>query len=423
MDTRNPAIGNSLYSKALFVCGCNHTTAPVDIRERLARSYQRGESTVFQHLCEVLDIEEVAVLSTCNRFEIIAAGSHIDEQKLRLFLGAQAQLQDAADVFYCYENREAVRHIFRVAASLDSLVVGEGQILGQLKDAYRAAQQAGRVKRFLHSLFQFSFQVAKKIKTSTTISERGISMSYVAVQLAQQIFSDLTQTSVLVLGSGRMAELLLLHLASLGCRNITVANRTVSKAHELAARVGGAAITLHDIPDVIAQKDLVVGSLAIDKPLVTEDLLSRRSKRSPLFFIDLGVPRNFAANLTEHEDVYLYDIDDLSRVTEQNKSLRKRAAQEAEIILEYGIYRFEVWLRKILSEPSVLDLRSLIEKHCTEAIESAFAQEDPCKINRVAHTLSCKLSHELLHAPSALVAGQPVWQIVERFLEVNPEKE
>jgi glutamyl-tRNA reductase len=279
------------------------------------------------------------------------------------------------------------------------------------------------VKRFLHSLFQFSFQVAKKIKTSTTISERGVSVSYVAVQLAQQIFSDLAQTSVLVLGSGRMAELLLIHLASLGCRTITVANRTVGKAHELASRVGGAAITLQDIPDVIAQKDLVVGSLAIDKPLVPEDLLSRRSKRSPLFFIDLGVPRNFAPTLAEHEEVYLYDIDDLSRVTEQNRSLRKRAAQEAELILEYGIHRFELWLRKIVSEPSIIDLRTLIEKHCTETLGSAFAHEDSRKVAQVAYALSRKLSHELLHAPSALVAGQPVWQIIEQFLEVNPEKE
>lgn len=389
-------VGDTVYDPRLVVTGVSFRTLDIDGRERLARKAPDPERLAERLLQEGI-AKEAAVISTCNRFEIVSVGG--EGGGLRSFFEGLLELPEANnDALYQYTDASAVRHLYRVSASLDSMLVGEAQILGQVKKAYQRAVQIGSVGSHLHHLFQSAFHVAKKVRTHTDIAHNGVSLSYVAVRLSQQIFSDLSKTSVLIIGSGEMAELAALHLCSHGCRKIIVANRSVDRAAELAERFGGLAVSLGDVDRVLEEVDIVIGSIAIDRPILTAASVRSRRGSSPLFLIDLGVPRNFAPTLADVDNVYLYNIDDLATIAAENKALRAAAAKEAEIVIEYGLMQFERWRKKLAAAPGIVDIRARIEQICRAELAAGLANpsESPADaIERLSYSLSQRIGHEL----------------------------
>jgi glutamyl-tRNA reductase len=289
------------------------------------------------------------------------------------------------------------------------MILGEAQILGQVKKAYQRAIEVGSVGSHLHHIFQSAFNVAKKVRAHTDVSQHGVSVSYVAVRLAEQIFSDLDNTTVLILGSGEMAELAALHLCSRGCRRIIVANRTVEKAAELAERFGGSAVSLSDVDRVLDQADIVIGSISIDKPILSRSALRARKGDRPLFLIDLGVPRNFASDMAEMDSVYLYNIDDLAGIADENRALREAAAQDAELIIEYGLAQFERWRHKRVVQPEIVDLRAAVHEICATEVNRLLATQegmDNGAVEHLAHAISQKIAHELTKLVEHRIKGE-----------------
>lgn len=393
-----PQLPQSLYDPSVLVTGVSYRTLSVEWREKLTQVAPQPEFLAHS-LVKKGVVAEAAVLSTCNRFEVVSVGG--DGGGIKTFfeslLGNSAIVNEA---LYQFRDASAVKHLYRVSSSLDSMVLGEVQILGQVKRAYQQAVAQGSVGSHLHHLFQSAFHVAKKVRFHTDISSHGVSLSYVAVRLAQQIFADLSKVSVVVVGSGEMAELAVLHLCSHGCNTIVVANRTLERAAALAERFGGLAVSLNDLDRVIDNADIVIGSLSIDRPILTTSAIRARRRGRPLFLIDLGVPRNFATDLAHLDDVYLYNIDDLAAVAAENRGLREAAAKDAEIVIDYGLMQFERWQKKIALQPEIIDLRMAVERICEQGISQGLAGKiagvDGSIKAEVAHTISQKISHELV---------------------------
>jgi glutamyl-tRNA reductase len=387
---------NEAYEPRVVLTGVSYKTLNVDGRERLAQAIPVPELLAERVVREGLAME-AAVISTCNRFEIVSVGGEGGGIR-RFFESLLGSATNPTDVLYQYLDDSAVRHLYRVSSSLDSMIVGEAQILGQVKKAYQRAIEVGSVGSHLHHLFQSAFNVAKKVRAHTEVSQHGVSVSYVAVRLAEQIFSALENTTVLILGSGEMAELAALHLCSRGCRRIIVANRTVEKAAQLAERFGGSAVSLSDVDRVLDQADIVIGSISIDKPILSRSALRARKGDRPLFLIDLGVPRNFASDLAEMDSVYLYNIDDLAGIADENRALREAAAQDAELIIEYGLAQFERWRLKRVAQPEIVDLRAAVHQICATEVSRLLANQeglDHGAVEQLAHTISQKIAHEL----------------------------
>jgi glutamyl-tRNA reductase len=385
------------YEPNLLVTGVSFRTLSIEWRERLAQRAPQPES-IAEALIKKGLAKEAAVLSTCNRFEIVSVGG--DGGGIKAFFESLLELPpEITDILYQYRDATAVRHLYRVSSSLDSMVLGEAQILGQVKRAYQQAVKGGSVGAHLHHLFQSAFHVAKRVRAHTDIAAHGVSLSYVAVRLAQQIFSDLANTSVVVIGSGEMAELAALHLCTHGCRKIVVANRTLERAAQLAERFGGLAVSLEDIDRVLDSADIVIGSIAIDRPILTLAGMAARRGSRPLFLIDLGVPRNFAPELADLDNVYLYNIDDLASVAAENRALREAAAKDAEVVIEYGLMQFERWRMKLEAKPEIVDLRQMIERICrlelAQGLVSAGEAQRPERVERIARNISQKIGHEL----------------------------
>lgn len=396
MSSAAASIQHIPYDPAVIVTGVSFRTLDVTGREILARKAPEPEKLA-QRLVQEGLAREAAVISTCNRFEIVSVGG--EGGGIRAFFESLLEAHAAQkDVLYQLQDQRAVRHIYRVSSSLDSMVLGEAQILGQVKQAYRRAVEAGSVGSHLHHLFQSAFNVAKRVRAHTDISQHGVSVSYVAVRLAQQIFSDLSDTSVLIIGSGEMAELAALHLCSHGCSRIVVANRTVERAAELAERFGGAAVALGDVDRVIDQADIVIGSIAIDRPILSAASLRGRGRDKPLFLIDLGMPRNFAPELAERDSVYQYNIDDLAGIAAENRALREAAAKEAELVIDYGLLQFERWRAKLSSRPEIVDLRAKVEAICKAEVArhvGGATNGQELDVSKLSHAISQKLAHEL----------------------------
>jgi glutamyl-tRNA reductase len=387
------------YEPNVLVTGVSFRTVGIELREKIAQKTPQPEA-IADSLIKSGLAREAAVLSTCNRFEIVSVGG--DGGGIKRFFESLIELPIAnrTESLYQYRDAAAVRHLYRVSSSLDSMVVGEAQILGQVKKAYQQAVEVGSVGAHLHHLFQSAFHVAKRVRSHTDVASHGVSVSYVAVRLAQQIFADLSDTSVVIIGSGEMAELAALHLCSHGCRRIIVANRTVERAAQLAERFGGLAVALSDLDRVLDTADIVIGSISIDRPIVTRVGLESRSSGKPLFLIDLGVPRNFAQDLAEIDNVYLYNIDDLASVAAENRALRESAAKDAEVVIEYGLLQFERWRAKLAARPEVVDLRLAIERICqaevSKGMRAAKSGSEAEVISRVSYAISQKIGHELV---------------------------
>jgi len=347
--------------------GMNHKTAPVEIRERLA------SKEVLEDLIKIESIKEAMCVLTCNRVETIVVTENEDETKKAIIsflckLGDISQ-EKILNFIYVYKGLDAVRHIFEVASSLDSMVIGEPQILGQVKDSYRQAVEKKTTGPVINSLMHRAFHVAKKVRTETGICESAVSVSYAAVELAKKIFETLSDKKVLLVGAGEMSELTARHLVSHGVREVLVANRTFEKAIELASRFNSYAISFDEILIYLEEVDIVITSTASPNYIITKDMLKgieRKRRNRPLFFIDIAVPRDVDPDVNSLDNIYLYDIDDLKGVVQANLEQRKKEAKKAERIIEEEVIKFGKWLKQLDIVPTIISLKnkaySIVEK-------------------------------------------------------------
>lgn len=386
----------------LLALGINHHTAPVEIREKAAFAPERLTEALHD-LTRRGGAGEAAILSTCNRTELYCRlDSPHDERVLNWFCEYhRLRPQDIAPYLYCYPDREAVRHAFRVAAGLDSMMIGETQILGQMKDAFAVAHRAGATGKLLNRLFQQTFACAKQVRTRTAIGANAVSVASAAVRLAQQIFTRLADQTVLLIGAGEMIELAARHLKEHGVTRLIVANRTLERAQTLTERVGGLAITLAEMPQYLAQADIVISSTASQLPILGKGAVERALKarrHRPMFMVDIAVPRDIEQEVGELDDVYLYTIDDLRQVVEENLKSREEAAREAERIIDLEVMRFMRWVRSLDAVPTIRALRetaAAIERAELERARALLAAgHDPGKLlEELAHRLTAKFTH------------------------------
>jgi glutamyl-tRNA reductase len=393
----------------IFLLGMSHRSAPLELRERLAVD---DPGPALQKLARSQEIDEAVLFSTCNRVEVVAVTRSVDAARLRLrsFFArelAEPELAGNALDGHVYEHvdGDAIRHVLRVACSLDSMVLGEPQILGQTKEAYQRANECGASGPLLGRLFQNAFATAKRVRNETRIAERPISVARVAVELARQIFEDFSDKQALLIGAGEMIELALESLRGHGLDAIRVVNRTPERAGELAARFGATAHGFEELPALLRGADIVLSSIGGDRPILTVALVRealRARRRRPMFVIDIGVPRNVEPEVDELESVYLYDIDDLAAVAEGNAELRRREAARAEGIVEEQRQRFDGWLTALRAVPTIKHLRQQVERIRRAELEPALRRLDLDEQQREGvDALTRAIVNKILHAPTS----------------------
>ncbi len=389
----------------LITIGLNHETAPVAIQEQAVFGPEKLVPAL-QNLTARRDIDETAILSTCNRTEIYCRQQQPDGQAVVKWLCQFHALepQQLQECLYHHPEEEAVKHAFRVASGLDSMVLGEPQILGQMKTAFATAHKAGTTGKILNRLFQNTFSVAKQVRTDTAIGASAVSIAYAAVDLAKKIFADLGTKTVLLIGAGETIELVARHLTNNGVRHIIVANRSVERAELLTSRISGEAIALSELPNRLAEADIIIASTASTLPILgkgaVESALKLR-RHKPIFMVDLAVPRDIEAEVGGLADVFLYTVDDLKQIIEENISSRRDAADEAEKIIALETIRFMHWLRGLNAVPTILSFRKNVDDLRNAALEQAYRQlaagENP---ERIIEILAHNLSNKFAHAPS-----------------------
>ena len=351
---------------AVWTLGLNHTTAPLDLRGRFAFAVDQLAPTLHRLRQDLAvkndEAPEAAILSTCNRTEIYCAASQASPHDTLHWLARTGGVsaQELQSHTYLLEGDEAARHAFRVASGLDSMVLGEAQILGQLKDAVRAAEDAGALGTTLNQLFQRSFAVAKEVRSSTEIGAHSISMAAASVRLASQLFEDLKNIRVLFVGAGEMIELVVTHFAARQPKAMAIANRTLERGESLASRFGAETMRLADLPERLHEFDAVISCTASTLPLIglgaVERALKKR-KHSPMFMVDLAVPRDIEPEVKSLEDVYLYTVDDLASVVQAGQAQRQAAVAEAEVIIDAGVQSFNHWLGQRGTVPLIQQLQ------------------------------------------------------------------
>ena len=397
---------------SVFALGLNHTTAPLDLRGRLAFSPEQM-APALHALRERLQrsVPEAALVSTCNRTELyVAAPADRASELVRPaidWLAEQGGISGGQLLTHSYvmEDRLAARHAFRVAAGLDSMVLGEPQILGQMKQAVRLADEAGTLGTTLHQLFQRSFAVAKEVRTSTEIGAHSISMAAAAVRLAAQLFEDLQQVKVLFVGAGEMIELVATHFEAKNPKSIALANRTLERGERLASRFGGEALRLSDIPTRLHEFDVVISCTASTLPIIglgaVERALKARRHR-PMFMVDLAVPRDIEPEVGELDDVYLYTVDDLSTLVQTAGEKRQAAVEQAEAIIDAGVQSFSHWLDRRAAVPLIQALNRQADDwgamELARARKSLARGESP---EQVLEALARGLTHKMLHGTLA----------------------
>jgi glutamyl-tRNA reductase len=392
---------------SVFALGLNHTTAPVDLRGRFAFTPEQLVPTLRQLRERLQRSSEVAIVSTCNRTELyVGAQSGLVTPAVDWLAGVGGVAsQTLRQHTYVLEGGAAARHAFRVASGLDSMVLGEPQILGQMKQAVREAETAGTLGGTLHQMFQRSFAVAKEVRSATEIGAHSISMAAAAVRLAAQLFEDLRQTRVLFVGAGEMIELAATHFAARTPRSMAVANRTLERGEKLAGRFGAEAMLLSDLPARLAEYDIVVSCTASSLPIIglgaVERALKARRKR-PMFMVDLAVPRDIEPEVARLSDVYLYTVDDLASMVQAGSEKRLAAVEQAEAIIETGVQSFVHWMAQRGSVPLIQALHSQADDW--RAAEIARARKMLAKgedIETVLDALSRGLTQKLLHGTLA----------------------
>jgi glutamyl-tRNA reductase len=347
--------------------GMNHETAPVELRECLAKDPAHADRALAM-MRELACVKEGMFLSTCNRVEALFTTEQTDEAKGSVIavlskLGGMPSDSLCSNLF-TYEDRDAVRHIFRVASSLDSMVIGEPQILGQIKEAYTRATKENTTGVILNRLLHRAFHTAKRVRTETGISDAAVSVSYAAVELAKKIFYDFKGKKVLLIGAGEMAELAARHLLSQGVSAITVANRTFQKAVEVAQVFKGVPVSFEEIEAQLLEADIVISSTAAPGYVITHDQVKgsmKKRRNRPLFFIDIAVPRDVEPEVNDLENVYAYDIDDLKGIIQVNRGQREEEAIKAERIVEEEVIKFEQWLKTLEVVPTIVSLKEKAE--------------------------------------------------------------
>ncbi|MGD8483461.1 MAG: glutamyl-tRNA reductase [Thioalkalispiraceae bacterium] len=387
----------------LFAFGINHKTAPVEIREKVAFVPEKLQAAL-KELTHSANIHEAAIVSTCNRTELYCGVDSDDAQAVIEWFRKYHNLKasEIEPYIYTHADTEAVQHLLRVASGLDSLVLGEPQILGQIKDAYATASEAGTIGRQLNRLFQHTFSVAKQVRTDTAIGASPVSVAFAAVNLAKQIFAHLEEHTAMLIGAGDTIELVARHLKEQGIKKIIVANRTVERAQTLAEQFDGEAIALADMPDHLVEADIIISSTASQLPILGKGAVERASKarkHRPMFMVDIAVPRDIEPEVNSLDDVYLYTVDDLQEVIEEGRQSREEAAQQAEEIIEQQVEHFMGWLRSLDAVDTIRAVREQAEEVRDEVMKNARRQlaagKDPEQVlNELARTLTNKLVHE-----------------------------
>ncbi|MBB6520802.1 glutamyl-tRNA reductase [Pseudoteredinibacter isoporae] len=388
----------------LLALGINHNTAPVDIRERVAFAPNRVAEAL-QAMCDALAIEEAAVLSTCNRTELYTWGEVRSADVLQWLGDFHGLACNALEPYhYALSDAEAIEHMMKVAAGLDSLVLGEPQILGQMKSAYSDATDAGTVGRGLHYGFQQIFNVAKRVRSETEIGANPVSVAFAAVSLAQQIFSDLKEDTALLIGAGETIELVARHLHNNGIKHLIVANRTLERAQLLTNELNGEAILLSDIPEQLPRADIVISSTASQLPLLGKGAVEaalKKRKHKPMFMVDIAVPRDIETQVDELDDVYLYTVDDLRAVIDESRKSREEAAKKAELIVAEGVAQYQAEMRALQAVSTIKAYRQQAEHLRDKELEKALrALESGADAAQTMTQLARALTNKLIHSPT-----------------------
>lgn len=428
----------------LLVVGLNHKTAPIEIRECLAFPQDEMEDAL-NKVHSLPSLKENMILSTCNRVEVYAATRETEGavRDLKEFLSQyhRIPLKQFEKSLYAYTGEEAVWHIFRVACSLDSMVLGEPQILGQIKEAYDFSQHAKTSGLVLHRLLHRAFHVAKRVRSETKIVIGAISVSSVAVELAEKIFGALEKKTVLLIGAGEMCELAARHLISGGAEKILVTNRTYDRAVSLAQEFKGEAIPFEDMGNGLNRADIVISATDAPECLIRHDQITRVMKdrrQKPIFFIDIADPRNIEAKVGDIENVYLYNIDDLQNVTNQNLKDREKEAQKAETIVREEMVKFVDWYRSLDVTPTIQALRKKFEAIRKKELEKTLSlhPELSDKEKKSLEAMTSAIINKILHSPMVLLkqtneetisdlyidALRALFGLSEKSLETSMEK-
>lgn len=423
-----------MHSMELLAFGLNHRSAPISIREKLAFT---PDSVIpaLHELANIPQISEALILSTCNRTELYCGfDSDNPHQALLNWLADYHRLptEQLKPHLYSHHSRNSVRHLYRVASGLDSMILGEPQILGQLKTAYHTAKQAGTLGKTLTKLFHSSFTAAKKVRTDTEIGCSPVSVAFTAVRLAHQIFGDLKSQTVLLIGAGETIELTARHLYNHGIKKIIIANRTIEKAHRIAEYFGAQAIQLSDLNDYLAEADIVVSSTASQLPVLGKGSIEsaiRKRKHKPMFLVDLAVPRDIETEVEQLNDVFLYTIDDLQKVVSENINSRQEAAQQAEEIIESQVDYFLDWLKAEEHTGLIVDYRIQAEAMRDDVLEKANRQlRNGASAEQALNYLANTLTSKLIHTPTTQIrdaaANQQIdlIQAAQQLLKIEPTK-
>lgn len=393
---------------SVLTLGLNHNTAPLAVRERLVLPADRID-TALREIVALPDVDGAAILSTCNRTEFYCESpvSSLDPLMAWIATTQSLSIEDFRPYLYRHTGSDTIRHMFRVACGLDSMVLGEPQILGQMKTAYQAASAAGTLGKILSKLFHYTFAAAKKVRTDTAIGSSPVSIAFAAVRLAQRIFDDLSEQTAVLIGAGETIELTARHLVENKVGRIIIANRTYDRAHALAVRFDGFAITLEELPRHLAEADILVSSTASPLPILgkgsVESAIKAR-KHKPMFLVDLAVPRDIESEVEQLPDVYLYTVDDLRDTVEENLKSRQEEAKKAEEIIDVEVAHFLAWVRAQGVTRTIRDVRAQAELLRDEAVTKALRALRQGKTpEEVLHRLAEGLTSKLLHVPSTQI--------------------
>ena len=413
----------------LFAFGMNHHTAPLAVREQVTFHAENLEAAL-RDLVAHEPVREAAIISTCNRTEVYCSTHEPIRAIDWLARFHHMKAPALAPFLYTLPRERAVTHAFRVASGLDSMVIGEPQILGQMKDAVKSAEHAGTLGTVLHKLFQSTFSVAKEVRTQTDIGASSVSMAAAAIKVAERIYPSLAEQKILFVGAGEMIELCSTHFAAKQPREMTFANRSIERGEQLASRLQGRAITLNDLPEQLALHDIVVTCTASTLPILGKGMIERALKarrHRTILMIDLAVPRDVEAEVAEQDDVFLYSVDDLGKIVQEGLDTRHAAVAQAEAIINTNVHAFMHWLENRELVPTIRALRDQVERMRRHELERAVRMlakgDDP---EKVLEQLSHSLTNKFLHAPTrALNSAEAkdrdiLVAALTRLYEINP---
>ncbi len=388
---------------AFNILGLNHKTAPVALREKLAFSEDRLVAAL-RALRQERGVAEVVILSTCNRTEVYWAGSASGEELSQWLERHHEEGLDLTASVYVHQEKHAVEHAFNVASGLDSMVLGEAQILGQLKNAYRIAQETGSTGPHLNKLFQAAFSTAKRVRSETQIGANAVSLASATVSLARRMYSDFSTHTALMIGAGEMIALAARHFAAAGVKRVVIANRTLVNAQPLAAELSGYAVDLSHLDKELAEADIVVSCTASPAPLITKAAAAaavRTRRHRPIFMVDLAVPRDIDPAVADLEDVYLFSIDDLQQLIDENRQQRELAAGDAKVVISEEVARFLQDARAKEAGPAIRALRQQADAIRQQTLEQAQRMVSAGKsTDEAMEFLANTLTNRLLHAPT-----------------------